>query len=79
MGRTATGDTVRLWAAARKGYWHAAYTGERRVTTEPIPADAIPALLGAWGVEATSWITWAAPWAKSRDQRKGLAIKQPFG
>lgn len=60
MGTTTAGNTVRLWSASREGHWHAAYDGgEHPATTEPVPADAIPALLAVWGVEATSWISWA--------------------
>ena len=66
QGRTASGDTVHLWA--KDGYWHAAYHKARRLTTEPVPADAIPALLAAWGVEPVAWISWRAPPAEDGDR-----------
>jgi len=69
LGTTAAGDTVRLWAAARAGHWHAAYNIGQRITMEPILADAIPALLAEWDVEPVAWISWAIPRAQSADLR----------
>ena len=81
LGITAAGDTVRLWAAVREGHWHAAYNIGQRVTTEPIPPDAIPALLAEWGVEPVTWISWASrpqsPDLVSRAARAGWAVELP--
>jgi len=70
VGTTAAGHIVRLWPTPRRDYWHVTYNRGHRATSEPTPGHAIPALLAAWGVEATSWTSWAVtPREKNPDLR----------